>query len=285
LSSSLSRRRQESGLRPRKPTPNIVATVLSLLVLAALVTAVAFLVLRIIPTAMDTANSTEPAGTTIAAPAEQAAPPTPIPTVASELSAPGFHGQAPAVAMLPTVAVPQEVPAAEAPPTPTPRVVLLPTAVPTILPSPATLPPSRPVSSQPIVAQAPEAAPPAPLPVTAAQPAEIQAEPPPVVVQPAAVQPVASDAAPTAASSSRGNLQRAREMQTSRVRRGPNRASQAVDKTPVVPSSVASDEPVVTMPDLPTGGAIQSAPDTSVSVPDVNAIRDDVNARINAPRP
>jgi hypothetical protein len=153
----------------------VITTVLSLLVVAAAVGAVAWLVLRTPSEAVDSAERLEPIGTALPAPTEQPTLPTPIPTEASEPVAPGFSGEAPEVSGLPTVAAPQEAEAEPTPqaagPTPTPRLVALPTAAPaatlppaqpTPLPA-ATLPPAVPVEAVPVVALEPvEAAQPVP---------------------------------------------------------------------------------------------------------------------------
>ena len=93
----------------------VITTVLSLLVVAAAVGAVAWLVLRTPSEAVDSAERLEPIGTALPAPTEQPTLPTPIPTEASEPVAPGFSGEAPQVSGQPTVASPQE---AESEPTP-----------------------------------------------------------------------------------------------------------------------------------------------------------------------
>jgi hypothetical protein len=177
---SPARMRVEQETARRSSAPVIVTTVLSLLVVAAAVAAVAWLVFRTPSDAVDSAERLEPIGTALPAPTEQPTLPTPIPTKPSAPAAPGFTGEAPEVSGLPTVAALQEVEQLpeeseiapqDAGPTPTPRVVALPTAAPaptlppaqpTPLPA-ATLPPAVPVEAVPVVALEPvEAAQPAP---------------------------------------------------------------------------------------------------------------------------
>ena len=171
---SPARMRLEQQSARRGNAPVVITTVLSLLVVAAAVAAVAWLVLRTPSEAVDSAERLEPVGTALPAPTEQPTLPTPIPTQASEPAAPGFTGEAPEVSALPTVAAPQaqetEAVAQDVGPTPTPRVVALPTAPavtlpaaqPTPLPAPA-LPPAVPVEAVPVVALEPvEVAQPAP---------------------------------------------------------------------------------------------------------------------------
>ena len=168
----------------RSNAPVVITTVLSLLVVAAAVAAVAWLVFRAPSDAVDSAERLEPVGTALPAPTEQPSLPTPIPTEPSEPAPPGFTGEAPEVSGLPTVAAPQEADAIpqDAGPTPTPRVVALPAepaagpaatlppAQPTPLPAP-TLPPAVPVEAVPVVALEPvEVAQPGP--TAAAEPNE-----------------------------------------------------------------------------------------------------------------
>jgi hypothetical protein len=143
----------------------VVSTLLSLLVVVVAVAVVAYLVLRSPATDVDSAERLDPVGTALPAPTDVPVLPTEVPTEEPdpEPTALGFTGEAPAVVGLPTVAAPQE----DAGPTPTPRVLSLPTAVPTVLPTaipPApTLPPAVPVENIPVVALQPvESAPPAP---------------------------------------------------------------------------------------------------------------------------
>jgi hypothetical protein len=159
----------------------VVTTMLSLLVVAVAVAAVAWLVFRSPSEAVDSAERLEPVGTALPAPTEEPTLPTPSPTQPSQPAAPGFTGEAPGASGLPTVESPREAESLpqDAGPTPTPRVVALPTAPaeappptlpaaqPTPLPAP-TLPPSVPVEAVPVVALEPvEVAQPAP---TAAAP-------------------------------------------------------------------------------------------------------------------
>ena len=171
--------RLEQETARRGNAPALITTVLSLLVVAAAVAAVAWLVLRSPSEAVDSAERLEPVGTALPAPTEQPALPTPIPPELSEPAAPGFTGDAPEASGLPTVAAPREAESVpqDAGPTPTPRVVALPTAAPPTLPAaqptplPApTLPPAVPVEAVPVVALEPvEVAQPAP--TAAAEPA------------------------------------------------------------------------------------------------------------------
>jgi len=249
----------------------------SLLFLGAVVTVVAIFVLRTSPTAVESAPYVEPAGTTIAAPAGDVAPPTLVPTVAPG-QATAHHDHTQAIAMLPTVAVPLQEPTEIAAPTPTPRAVVLPTVVPLTLPSPAaTRPPSQPVSSQPIDAFVATTDAPEPMVASAPQPVVVATEPVARTIQPAV--------APTAVSPDRDNPQRAREMQTSRVSHRSTRTRQPADAPPV--AGPMTQEPAWQAAPVPAiaSGPIDAIPNTSISVPDANAIRDDVAARINAPRP
>jgi hypothetical protein len=180
--------RLEQETSRRSNAPVIITTVLSLLVVTAAVAAVAWLVFRTPSEAVDSAERLEPVGTALPAPTEAPTLPTPIPTQVSA-PAPGFTGEA-QVSGLPTVEPPQEqiapAVAQDAGPTPTPRVVALPTAPPTDppptlppmqpAPQPApTLPPAVPVEVVPVVALEPvEVAQPAP--VAAAERPEDDAE-------------------------------------------------------------------------------------------------------------
>ncbi len=169
---SPARMRVEREAARRSNAPVVISTLLSLLVVGAAVAAVAYLVLRSPSSAVDSAERLEPVGTALPAPSEPPTLPTSVPTsepdsdAQPEPTALGFTGDAPAVAGLPTVAAPQE-----AGPTPTPRVIALPTAVPaTAVPPQPTLPPSVPVESVPVVALAPVEMAPPPAPTAASQP-------------------------------------------------------------------------------------------------------------------
>src|SRR5215207_318892 len=137
--------RVERGAERRSNAPVVITTLLSLLVVGAAVAAVAYLVLRSPSSAVDSAERLEPVGTALPAPSEPPTLPTPIPTsepdsdAQPEPTALGFTGEAPAVAGLPTVAAPEE-----AGPTPTPRVIALPTEVPTTVPAAAPAQPTLP---------------------------------------------------------------------------------------------------------------------------------------------
>jgi hypothetical protein len=185
---SPARMRLEQETARRSNAPVVITTVLSLLVVAVAVAAVAWLVFRTPSEAVDSAERLEPVGTALPAPTEQPTLPTPIPTEASEQVAPGFTGEAPEVSGLPTVTAPEDAePAAQETeptpqavgPTPTPRVVALPPAAPPATLSPAqpaavpapTLPPAVPVEAVPVVALEPvESA--QPVPTAAADRAE-----------------------------------------------------------------------------------------------------------------
>jgi hypothetical protein len=277
LSSSFSRR-PDPDLRPQSAGAGTIVTLLSLLLLGVVVTAVALFVLRTSPTAFLSAPDAEPTGTVIAAAEISAAPPTLIPTVAPNRSSTRSTDQTQAIAVLPTVAAPVKQPIQAAPPTPTPRAVVLPTVIPMTLPSPeATRPPSLPVSYQPIAAFAGTDAPPEPLAATAPQPTA-------VTIQPArSIQPSGSmGVAPTRVSSPQDNVQRARELQTNRGSRGSDRSQRSASNAQAaMPAPVQSVAQPVNVPVVP----INAAPNPSVSVPDANSIRADVAARINAPRP
>ena len=187
--SSSARMRVEREVTRRSNAPVVITTLLSLLVVGAAVAAVAYLVLRSPPSAVDSAERLEPVGTALPAPSEPPTLPTPIPTsepdsnAQPEPTALGFTGEAPAAAGLPTVAAPQETG-----PTPTPRVIALPTEVPaTTVPEAAppqpTLPPAVPLENVEVVALDPvEMAPPPPPTATAGQ-SEAASQPTPVPVE------------------------------------------------------------------------------------------------------
>lgn len=172
-------RAEREGTR-RSNAGVIISTVLSLLVVAAAVAVVAYLVLREPSSAVDSAQRLDPVGTALPAPTNQpelptAVPPTEPPAEA-EPTALGFSGEQPAVAGLPTVAAPQE----PAGPTPTPRLIAQPTeAPPTPVPAAPTLPPSVPVTEVPVVALQPVEAAPPPAPTSAAAPDQSTNQPTP----------------------------------------------------------------------------------------------------------
>lgn len=276
-SSPSNRRLVDPDLQPRAPQAGTLVTLLSLLFLGAVVAAVALFVLRTSPATFISATNVEPTGTTIAAPDIQAAPPTLVPTVAPLQSTTDPGGEPQAIAMLPTVAAPTPELAQVAAPTPTPRAVVLPTVIPMTLPSPtATRPPSQLVVIQPVAAFDGGDTQPETLAATTSQPAAVASEP---------ARPVGSrSVAPTQVASSQDNLQRALAMQTNRVRRGSDRSNMSVNHTQTAMPADRTDEQTAPVPIVqydPSG----AAPNTSVSVPDANAIRDEVAARIKAPRP
>ena len=240
MSSSLSRRRLDPNLQPSTPQAGTIATLFSLLLLGAVVTAVALFVLRTSPTTFMAASHVDPVGTTIAAPDVHVAPPTLIPTVAPGQSTKGPGGQIEAIAMLPTVAPPPQQPAQVAQPTPTPRAVVLPTVIPMTLPLPAaTRPPSQPVSSQPVAAFVMGHDPSEPLAATAPQPSGVanQSE-------------GSTSVAPTQISSPQDNAQRALAMQENRVRRGSDRSHRSVHNAQTaMPAPGQSDAQSAAVPD------------------------------------
>lgn len=164
--SSPARLRAEREATRRGNASTVVMSLLSLLVVVAAVAAVAYLVLRTPSSAVDSAERLEPAGTSIAAPSEVPALPTEIPTLPPAPAAPGFSGNQPNAIALPTVETPAAAPQeAVSGPTPTPRVIALPTQPPVTPPTQAapapTLPPAAPVNSVPVEALAPvQSAPP-----------------------------------------------------------------------------------------------------------------------------
>jgi hypothetical protein len=143
---------------------SVVSALFSLTLVAAAVAAVAYLVVRTPPVAVNSAERVAPIGTAIVAAEIVLTTPAPAPERAAEAAAAAFRGNAPGAVALPTVATER---LAEGP-TPTPRILSLPTAVPSTTPTPwaTTLPaPTRiapavalaPVSSEPTVPQAPTA--------------------------------------------------------------------------------------------------------------------------------
>ena len=182
---SPARMRVEREAARRSHAPVVISTLLSLLVVGAAVAAVAYLVLRSPSSAVDSAERLEPIGTALPAPSEPPTLPTPIPTsepesdARPEPTALGFTGEAPAVAALPTVAVPQE-----AGPTPTPRVIALQAEVPaTAVPPQPTLPPSVPVDNVPVVALAPVEMAQPPAPTASVSQSQVVTQPTPVPVE------------------------------------------------------------------------------------------------------
>ena len=158
---SPARTRVEREAARRSNAPVVISTLLSLVVVVAAIAVVAWLVLRTPSDAVDSAERLEPIGTAIPAPTDLPALPTVVPTEIPdpEPTALGFTGDAPAAVELPTVAAPvvETAPVVdESGPTPTPRVIALPTVAATeVPPPPPTLPPSVPVEEVPVVALAP----------------------------------------------------------------------------------------------------------------------------------
>jgi hypothetical protein len=268
----------------------VVSTLLSLVVVAAAVAAVAYLVLRTPSSAVDSAERLEPVGTAIPAPTEPPSLPTPIPTalpaVDPEPTALGFSGEQPAAIALPTVVAPATVPETlpetvpeAAGPTPTPRVIAPPTAIPpTVPPPPPTLPPSVPVADVPVVALAPvESAPP-----PAASSAQSITQPTPQ--PPGAVEAdddpfnvFEDDSFPTIVPAGDAVRDRVRALQDGDDRGGSDSsAAPAI----VVPTIAVSDIviPTVTVPVAPTrDGTID------VVMPDVDAMIEEITARATDP--
>jgi hypothetical protein len=281
LSSFLSRRRLDPEFQARGPSSGNIATLFSLLLPGVVVVAVALFILRTSPAALESTAFVEPEGTSVAAPQIQAAPPRVVPTVAPDPSSAALNRHIQTIAVLPTVAAPLPQPTERAEPTPTPRAVVLPTVIPMTLPSPvATRPPLPLVSNQPINAFVTSGDLP-PAMAAAPQLVAVATEPPARMTQPA----VEGDVAPTHVSAANDNLERARALQTNRVRRGQDRTRQTTPRSPV--SSPRADSPAwQAAPNSNLqSGPIAAVPNPSASLPDANAIRDDVAARINAPRP
>ncbi|MFT4037729.1 MAG: hypothetical protein QM692_06085 [Thermomicrobiales bacterium] len=165
----------------------VITSLLALLVVAAAVAAVAWVVLRAPSSAVDSAERLEPVGTALPAATEVAQVPTPTPTpnpaptTAPEPTAAVLSNEQPAAIALPTVAAPQDAPQELVGPTPTPRVIdrqeAAPTAVPTALPQPTALPTAPPVTAVPVVALQPVQQPPTAVPT---QPARTVADTPAV---------------------------------------------------------------------------------------------------------
>jgi hypothetical protein len=236
--------------------------------------------------AVDSAERLEPIGTALPAPTEQPTLPTPMPTAEPEPTALGFTGEAPEVSGLPTVAAPQD-----AGPTPTPRLIALPTAVPAaavppaVAPPPPTLPPAVPVDSVPAdgvpvdvvpvevlapVERAPTAAP------AAEDSQQVQSDSQPTPAAEAfdddpfnifdeddglAIVPVQNDA-----------LERAREIQEAADPGDEeNRENRANPDPIIVPAE--DNGPVVTGPD----GSVE------IVMPDVDAMIDEIAARATDP--
>ena len=187
--SSPARARIDQQADQRSSVAVVITSVLALLVVVAAVGAVAWLVLRSPDSAVDSAERLEPVGTALPAPTEVAETPTPQPTNEPEPTSLAFTGdQLPAIA-LPTVA--SEPAVVEEPesagPTPTPRIIEQPAAIPTVVP---TLPPAPPVTAVPVVALQPVTQ--APTPVPAAAPSRTTNQAPPVPT-PRSTQPADDD--------------------------------------------------------------------------------------------
>ncbi len=274
--SSPARVRVERGVTRRSNAPVVITSLLSLLVVGAAVAAVAYLVLRSPSSEIDSAERLEPVGTALPAPSEPPSLPTPVPTAQPdsnaqpETTALGFTGEAPAAAGLPTVAAPQETG-----PTPTPRVIALPTEVPaTTVPAAAqpqsTLPPAVPLEDVPVVALAPVEMAPAPAPTTAASQSEDGSQPTPVPVEVdddpfnifrdgegVGIVPAQNDA-----------LERARALQGGANSSG-NRDRDS-DTSDIVPAPVIVD-------DASRQGSVE------IVMPDVDAMIDEITARATDP--
>jgi hypothetical protein len=265
---SPARMRVEREVARRSNAPVVISTLLSLLVVGAAVAAVAYLVLRSPSSAVDSAERLDPVGTALPAPSEPPTLPTSVPTsepdsnARPEPTALGFTGDAPAVAGLPTVAAPQE-----SGPTPTPRVIALPTEVPaTAVPPPPTLPPSVPVESVPVVALAPieMAPPPAPTAPVSQSRAVSQPTPVPVEVDDDPFNIFDNGEGSGIVAAQNDALDRARALQ------GGGNTDRASDNPVIVPAQVIPDD---------------TGPDRSVEVvmPDVDAMIDEITARATDP--
>jgi hypothetical protein len=253
-------------------------SLLSLLVVVAAVAAVAYLVLRTPSSAVDSAERLEPVGTSIAAPSEVPALPTEIPTVPPAPAAPGFSGSQRTVIALPTVETPAAAPQeAVSGPTPTPRVIALPTRPPpTPAAPPPTLPPAAPVNSVPVQALAPvESAPP---PTQA--PAQTQNVSAPAA-QPTADDPfgILQEEAPRIAPAQSDAMATVRAMQDqNRPNRNDNGNRSSAAPTFPIGNSNASDPLTAPTPIAPvvvpsTNGAVD------VQMPDVQATIDAITAQ------
>ncbi len=257
----------------------VISTLLSLLVVVAALAVVAYLVLRAPSSTVDSAERLEPVGTALPAPTEPSTSPTPIPTAEPEPTALGFTGEAPAVTGLPTVAAPRE-----AGPTPTPRVVSLPAAIPpTVVPSPPPLPPSLPVDQVqvPVVALEPVESAPAPAPTAQAVPVQVQVPvdreptPAPVVLDDDPFNIFSDDNGSGIAPAQNDALDRARALQ------GGSSRDEDEEFDPVVVPAVDIPEVVLDEDD----GPVVTGRDGSVEIvmPDVDAMIDEITARATDP--
>jgi hypothetical protein len=266
----------------RSNAPVVISTLLSLLVVGAAIAGVAYLVLRSPSSAVDSAERLEPVGTALPAPSEPPAVATPIPTsepdrdTEPEPTALGFTGEAPAVAGLPTVAAPQEITSDTAGPTPTPRVIALPTAVPPTAPPPApTLPPPVNVDDVPVVALEPVESAPPPAPAAAPQspaPAVTEPTPVPVVLDDDPFNIFGDGAGSGIVPAQNDALERARALQgqgdsdrAANGNRNNNSADSVIVEAPIVPSETGR------------GGTVE------IVMPDVDAMIDEITARATDP--
>ncbi len=259
----------------------------------AAVAVVAWLVLRSPETAVDSAERLDPIGTALPAPSEPPTLPTPVPTEEPtpepEPTALGFTGDAPAVSGLPTVAAPRE-PEAPAGPTPTPRVIAQPTAVPpTPLPPAPTLPPSVPVEEVPVVALQPVEAAPPPAPTSAPAQAEVVSQPTPA--------PDSDDSdpfnifdevdVPRIVPGEDDPLARVREMQEERESEGrvtvPSIANGGDDERDDNGSIVPAIDTGIVIPTVEIPAIVERGGQPDPAVPDVDAMIDEITARVTDP--
>jgi hypothetical protein len=267
--------RVERETARRGNAPVVITTLLSLLVVGAAVAAVAYLVLRT-PSSVDSSERLEPIGTALPAPSEQPSLPTVVPTSEPDPEPEpvlGFTGDAPAVTELPTVTAPEsEEPAVaqDAGPTPTPRLIALPTAVPPTVPAPApTLPPPAPVDAVPVVALEPvesAAPPPAAAPSTA----------PTAVPTPATVDDpfdIFEDESPPIVASGSDAVERVRDIQDQVRNRDRDNEGNGNDNL-AVPVVVPTIE-------VARGGAGNSS--VEIIMPDVDAMIEEITARATDP--
>jgi hypothetical protein len=264
--------RMERNAARRTNAGAVITTLLSLLVVAAAVAVVAYFVLRSPSPAVDSAERLEPVGTALPAPTEQPSLPTPIPTTEPEPTVLGFTGEEPANSGLPTVAAPQETPPAATGPTPTPRVLALPTEIPpTAPPPPPTLPPAQ-ATSVPVVALQPvEAAPP---PTVAPQEVATGPTPTPAPVDTDPLDVFGRDDPPRIVPVENEAMERVRAMQEERIANRDQRRArddegdgrQIENPAIVAPTIVAGN-----------GGAVE------IVVPDVDAMIAEITARASDP--
>jgi hypothetical protein len=266
----------------------VISTVLSLLVVVAAVAIVAYLVLRTPSSPVDSAQRLEPVGTALPAPTDPPTLPTAIPTAVAEVKAEptalGFSGEQPAVAGLPTVAAAEEATG----PTPTPRVIAQPTAVPptAVLPAP-TLPPAVAVTSVPVVALQP-------VEVAAPAPSSTPAQPARAVTQPTAAASSSDDPFNIFDDQNGSRIvpavddpvQRVRDMQDEQRNNGPAAgATDSQDKKrrndPVIIPTI--EIPAVVMPTIAAGNAGRSNDPNVVAMPDVDAMIGEITARATDP--